>query len=102
MKGNLGLARVEEYMVLVEYQDRDEVVTGWDIWRDGQPIADFHVEDGDTYEDAYNYAGELGYYHCPEPDEDWNDPIWRAYAEQADTDAGHMQTVDVFGRDEED
>lgn len=97
MKGDLGLARVEEYMVLVEYQDRGEIVTGWDIWRDGRPIADFHVEDGDTYEDAYNYASEMGFERLPEPVvEDWNNPVWQAYSAPFDTDAGIGYVLDVF------
>lgn len=87
----------EELMMLVEYQDRDEVVTGWDIWQYGQLIADFHVENGDTYEDAYNFASGMGFERLPEPVvEDWNNPIWQAYGEQIDTDAGTGYVLDVF------
>lgn len=93
----------DELMVLVEYTDDEGEVTGWDLWSDGYLVLDFHVENGDTYEDAYNHASEMGFERLPEPIvDDWNDPIWRAYADSANTDAGYMQTVDVFGKDEED
>ena len=95
--------RKPDLMVLVEYTDDEGEVTGWDLWSDGCLVQDFHVDAGDTYEDAYNHASEMGFERLPDPVvDDWNDPIWRAYADSANTDAGYMQTVDVFGKDEED
>ena len=87
----------DELMVLVEYCDSDDVVTGWDLWQYGHPIADFHVEDGDTYEDVYKYASGMGFERLPEPIvEDWNNPVWQAYSAPFDTDAGTAFVLDVF------
>ena len=87
----------DELMVLVEYRDSDDVTKGWDLWRYGRLIADFHVEDGDTYEDAYNHAAGIGFERLPEPVvEDWNNPVWQAYAAPFDTDAGTGYVLDVF------
>ena len=92
----------DELMVLVEYRDSDDVATGWDLWQYGCPVADFHVENGDTYEDAYNHASGMGFERLPEPVvEDWNDPVWQAYGESFDTDAGTAYVLDVFDTEED-
>lgn len=90
----------DELMVLVEYRDDDDATTGWDLWQYGRLIADFHVHNGDTYKDAFHHAVDMGFERLAEPAvEDWNDPIWQAYAAPFDTDAGYAFVLDVFEED---
>lgn len=102
-----------EMAVLVQYVPYDEdgypmeddngdyIVSGWDIWQDGCLLCDFHAGAGDTLEDARAYVASLGGYELrPEPREDWEDPVWVAYQDEQNTDAGLMTVVGVYVKED--